>query len=85
MEVINLEDSDQICSFLPDYPFKNVGATGQLINGSFPMICGGVTLTDELINHCECFALINGEWTEVHCKNYIIMSDAFKGNDHGTS
>ena len=69
MEVINLDDSGQICSLLPDYPIENAAATGQLINGSVPIICGGVTQTDELINHCECFALINGEWTEVCCKN----------------
>ena len=65
VEVVNLDGTDQICSFLPDYPIKNAAATGQLINGSVPMICGGVTETAKFYNHCECYALVDGDWTEV--------------------
>ena len=65
VEVVNLDESGQICNNLPDYPFENAAATGQLIRGSIPMICGGVTETKAYYDHCECFALINGIWEEV--------------------
>ena len=65
VEVVNLDGTGQICSNLPDYPIKNSGAVGHLINGSVPMICGGVTGGENFYNHCECYALVDGSWIEV--------------------
>ena len=65
VEVVNLDEPGQICAELQTYPFEVQAATGQLINGLIPMICGGVTETKEFYNRCECFGLVNGSWAEV--------------------
>ena len=65
-EVANLEGTSMVCDDPPSYPLQGAGATGQLINGKVPMVCGGVTELDrEYVNHCECHSLIDGVWKEV--------------------
>jgi len=65
VEVVNLDGSGNVCRDLPRYPLENYAATGQLINGTVPMICGGVKSTAKLYNYCDCYALIDGAWVEV--------------------
>jgi hypothetical protein len=40
-EVIDLEDSSNICQDLDDYPMKIDGAVGGLLNQVDPLVCGG--------------------------------------------
>jgi hypothetical protein len=40
-EVIDLEDSGNICQVLEDYPIPVYGAVGGLLNQVDPLVCGG--------------------------------------------
>ena len=70
VEVINLDESnpDLTCDNLPDFPFTLQGATGQVFQGSKPIICGGVT------NQCDCYSLEDGMWNPIanltECRQY---------------
>ena len=63
VEVVNLDESnpDLICDNLPDLPLGVRGATGQLYQGSIPIICGGF---DDSYRS-ECHSLENGIWSPV--------------------
>ena len=78
VEVVNLEG--QYCQDLPNYPIKVAGSTGQLLNGSVPMICGGVTEGVRFINRCRCYALVDQKWVEVSqiFRTIFYMSDYIK-------
>ena len=59
-EVINLSDSNSICEDLGDSPLKIAGGTGGLLDGKFPVICGGeMTLEDSYntVSVDDCFVL----------------------------
>ena len=43
-EVIDLSDPTNRCEMFQDYPVEIMRATGQLIDGEFPLICGGTGL-----------------------------------------
>jgi len=49
-EIVDVEDSSFRCTNIEQFPIKLTGATGGLMNGQTPFICGGE-------------ASINGEWT----------------------
>ena len=49
-EIVDLEDSNFSCTKVEPFPFKLYGATGGLMKGQKPFICGG-------------WAKINGDWT----------------------
>jgi hypothetical protein len=40
-EVIDLEDANNICQDLEDYPIGVAGAVGGLLNQGDPLVCGG--------------------------------------------
>jgi hypothetical protein len=40
-EVIDLEDSNNICQYMEDYPIQVYGAFGGLLNQGDPLVCGG--------------------------------------------
>ena len=40
-EVIDLENSDNVCENLQPFPFKNQQAGGALINEKYSLVCGG--------------------------------------------
>jgi hypothetical protein len=44
-EVIDLEDSNNICQDLEDYPIQVFAAVGGLLNQVYPLVCGGQPYT----------------------------------------
>ena len=60
VEVINLDKDNPylICEDLPNFPVSRdiLGATGQLLNGNIPIICGGTR------SECDCYAFENSSW-----------------------
>ena len=69
-EVVNLDGTSQTCDDPPNYPLQVTGATGQLFQGSVPIICGGVTET-KFTDYCQCHTFIGGAWVEVQLVNFI--------------
>jgi hypothetical protein len=45
-EVIDLDDSNNICQDLKDYPIQVRGAVGGLLNQGDPLVCGGYPVTN---------------------------------------
>jgi len=60
VEVINLDKDDPflICEDLTKFPLviDVLGATGQLLNGNIPIICGGTR------NECDCYTYQSNSW-----------------------
>ena len=77
-EVIDLSDPNNNCTMLPrqqTYPIKVMKATGQLIDGQFPYICGGHGF--ETINTFR----YTGHHTELSKIEKIIDSNRSQGNE----
>ena len=70
VEVVNLDPSkpDLMCDNLPDYPVGVAGSTGQLFQGTTPIICGGAR-PDRWESLCSCYALKDGGWNEMPSLN----------------
>ncbi len=63
IEVLDLSPDSKTCDNLPNFPGPIFWAVGGVHNYTKPMICGGF---DENENpRSECFALKDGQWTEV--------------------
>ncbi len=64
-EVIDLENPNNICDPLPDYPFGVDGATGVLLDGKTPIVCGGEFITYAQSNQCFKLDPDSRDWVEV--------------------
>ena len=55
VEVVNLDENtpNLVCDNLPDLPFVLEGLTGQLYQGSKPILCGGNDLNAD---SCDCYS-----------------------------
>ena len=51
-EVLDLSDPTNKCQMLQKYPIKVMKATGKLIDGEVPLICGGIGLNGEWRREC---------------------------------
>ena len=75
VEVVNLDETypDLICNNLQDLPQGIQGATGQLFQGSRPIICGGIK-AERYVDACDCFELKSGRWVPIaslsECRQY---------------
>ena len=75
IEVVNLDASktNLVCDNLPDFPVGLVGGTGQLFQGTTPIICGGAN-PNRWSDSCDCYALKNGGWNKIsslqECRRY---------------
>ncbi len=60
IEIINLDEFNPglTCDNLSNFPRSIVSATGQLFQGTTPIICGGWRAT----NLCKCHSFKNGTW-----------------------
>ena len=76
VEIINLDESspEQTCNSLPDLPFGLEGSTGQLYQGSRPIICGGGMISTSWSDYCDCYEYEGGKWKSIaslgECKRY---------------
>ena len=68
VEIVNLDQStsDIFCENLPDLPIDLFGASGFLLRGSVPIICGG---SYEGKVQCDCHAYENGVWNTISSLN----------------
>jgi hypothetical protein len=65
VEVVDLQNPNLICQNLPDLPNLLLGATGQLLDETRPMICGGkITIDGTRYDSCDCFSLTSDRWTK---------------------
>jgi hypothetical protein len=75
IEVVNLDASkpNLVCDNLPDFPVGLEGGTGQLFQGTTPIICGGAR-PNRFVDSCDCYALKNGGWNKIsslqECRRY---------------
>ena len=61
-EIIDVEDSNFICTNIAPFPVSLDGASGGLMNGEKPFICGGRAYDDWTFSH-DCFQLTEaGSW-----------------------
>jgi len=65
VEVVNLDENtpNLVCSNLPDVPIGLQGLTGQLYQGSKPILCGGRNSSN--ITQCGCFLYENRSWNNI--------------------
>jgi len=65
VEVVNLDENtpNLVCNNLPDLPNKLQGLTGQLYQGSKPILCGGCNSL--LINQCGCYIYEYRSWNKI--------------------
>jgi hypothetical protein len=66
IEVVNLDASkpNLVCDNLPGFPVGLEGGTGQLFQGTTPIICGGAR-PNRFVDSCDCYALKNGVWNKI--------------------
>ena len=64
VEVVNLDENtpNLVCDNLPDLPFVLEGLTGQLYQGSKPILWGGNDLNAD---SCDCYSYINSSWNKI--------------------
>jgi len=76
VEIINLDGSspEQTCDNLPDLLIGLEGSTGQLYQGSRPIICGGGISSTSWSDYCDCYEYGDQKWKAiaslVECKRY---------------
>jgi hypothetical protein len=60
IEVVNLDASkpNLVCDNLPGFPVGVEGGTGQLFQGTTPIICGGAR-PNRFVDSCDCYGLKN--------------------------
>ena len=65
-EVIDLEDSNFSCTKVEQFPIKLYGATGGLMNGQKPFICGGYgNINGDWASSKDCYQLTGaGSWAK---------------------
>ena len=82
VEVINLDGSNPglICDNLPELPIGIQGATGQLVQGEIPIICGNEVFS-RTDGSCDCFSLKDGQWHSIsdltECRRYPTSTTLF--------
>jgi hypothetical protein len=64
VEVINLDENtpNLVCDNLPDLHLELRGLTGQLYQGSKPILCGGCNAS--ISNQCDCYIYENKSWNK---------------------
>jgi len=64
-EIIDVEDSSFSCTNIGQFPIKLAGATGGLINGQTPFICGGAAYINRWTYFNDCYQLNQaGSWAK---------------------
>ena len=80
VEVVDLNSTKTTCKPLPDYPLNLRGSFGDLIDGQFPLVCGGGVR--------DCFTFTNGSWKTTFPMNQDrrhfagMPSSPFKNSSH---
>ena len=77
-EIIDLSDS-QVCPDFGTYPMKIAGGTGGLLNGKYPVICGGETQYSVSIDDCYVLgnpALTSKLPTEKYLASSLMINDS---------